>query len=269
MKQFIIKALKEYLLGKRLTIEMTTSKERVQKLLQTLYPYQTEYKLIRLGPLGDGGYLIPDHLDGIEACFSPGVSSISGFELDCINRNMKVFMADKSVERPNWDMSPDKYDFIKKFIGCTNNAEFITMDQWVSSSGVSEASDLLLQMDIEGAEYYAFLNMSDSLMNRFRIMVVEFHSLHDLWNPHYFNLAQTAFEKILQTHICVHIHPNNCCGVHSIFDIDIPRGAEFTFLRKDCVRSMSFVKQFPHPLDSDNTTNAHIPLPKSWYNNDL
>jgi hypothetical protein len=120
-------------------------------------------------------------------------------------------------------------------------------------------------MDIEGDEYYSLINMSDSLMNRFRIMVIEFHSLHNLWNPYYFNLNKIVFDKILQTHICVHIHPNNYWGIDSRFGVEIPRIAEFTFIRKDRVTDKTFAHSFPHKLDYDNTENKTISLPKNWY----
>lgn len=45
---------------------------------KTLVPDSKD--LIRLGPNGDGGYLVPDDLTGIEACFSPGVCATSEFE---------------------------------------------------------------------------------------------------------------------------------------------------------------------------------------------
>lgn len=77
-----------------------TGLSQLQSMMDLLHPRVTDKKLIRLGPNGDGGYLIPDDLIGIEACFSPGVSDISGFEKECANRGMKVFLADKSVEKP-------------------------------------------------------------------------------------------------------------------------------------------------------------------------
>jgi|TARA_B110000908_G_scaffold140271_1_gene167321 hypothetical protein len=242
-----------------------TDKKKVANLIESLYPFQIQTNLIRLGPKGDGGYLVPNDLDGIEACFSPGVDKISEFERDCLKYGMKVFMADKSVEKPNLNISESNYDFIKKYVGCTNNDEFLTMDNWVNSNCPSDKSELLLQMDIEGGEYNSLINMSDSLMNRFRIMVIEFHSLQDLWNPHYFNLNQTVFNKILQTHICVHIHPNNCCGITSRFGVEIPRVAEFTFIRKDRIEIKKFQFNFPHKLDYDNTKNKTISLPNNWY----
>jgi hypothetical protein len=45
-------------------------------------PVSTKYDLIRLGSPHDGGYLVPDCLVGIQACFSLGVSKVANFELD-------------------------------------------------------------------------------------------------------------------------------------------------------------------------------------------
>ncbi len=245
------------------------TKEQILSLIESLHPRKTEFELIRLGSNHDGGYLVPDILDGIVACFSPGVSNMSQFELDCIERNIRVFMADKSVESPNLNVPKRQYSFIKKFIGCVTNDEYITMDDWVESSGLPVESELLLQMDIEWGEYISFINMSQSLLKRFRVMVIEFHGLPQLWNPTFFRFAQPVFNKILDTHICVHIHPNNGGGIVSKFEVDIPRFVEITFLRKDYVETIEFVNDFPHKLDRDNTQNESITLPRIWYKNDL
>lgn len=241
-----------------------TRKEKVVKLIESLHPLKFPNGLIRLGENGDGGYLVPDDLEGIEACFSPGVANVSEFELDCLEKNIKVFMADKSVEKPNLSIHESRYDFIRKFVGCTNNEDFITMDEWVKIN-LDSPTELILQMDIEGGEYISIINMSDELLKRFRIIVIEFHALNYLWDPDFYNIASTVFYKILQTHACVHIHPNNCCGVESILDIAIPRLAEFTFIRKDRIKNIEYASNFPHPLDYDNTNNPTITLPKIWY----
>jgi hypothetical protein len=265
VKKILKKILVQRLEKKGIELQKVTDKRKITKLIDSLYPYQIQKDLIRLGPNGDGGYLVPNDLEGIESCFSPGVDRISEFELDCLKYGMKIYMADKSVDKPNLDISMDKYNFIKKFVGCTNNYDYITMDDWVRLNSTSNTSELILQMDIEGGEYYSLINMSDYLINRFRIMVIEFHYLNDLWNPHFFDLAQTVFNKILQTHICVHIHPNNCCGIDTRFNFEIPRVAEFTFIRKDRVKVKKDASNFPHELDFNNTEKESISLPKDWY----
>ena len=110
-----------------------------------------------------------------------------------------------------------------------------------------------------------FLSASDALMKRFRIIVAEFHRLDQLWSRPFFKLASRVFEKILQTHACVHIHPNNYSGSIKKADLEIPVAMEFTFLRRDRIDHSSFQKTFPNVLDFDNTTNPTLVLPRCWY----
>lgn len=240
-----------------------TEQGQLHSLLARLRPIFPNKELIRLGPKGDGGYLIPDDLEMIHACFSPGVSLVSGFEKACAERGMKVFLADKSVDGPAEEH--ELFQFTKKFIGAISNEEFVTLDDWVSASLSEQDSDLLLQIDIEGYEYEVFLSASKDLMNRFRIIVAEFHGLDLLWSKPFFNLASRAFDRILQTHSCVHIHPNNCCGSIKKGRMEIPRVMEFTFLRNDRISRSSYQVIFPNSLDCDNTGNAALPLPSCWY----
>lgn len=242
-----------------------TDRSELHALLQKLYPISCDKELIRLGPKGDGGYLVTNDLIGIEACFSPGVDLVSGFEKDCADLGMKVFLADRSVEQPA--EAHKLFYFSNKYIGVISNDDFMTFDYWVALSlpELTPNSDWLLQIDIEGYEYEVFLSLSDSIMRRFRIIVAEFHHLDQLWNESFFKFAAHAFEKILQTHTCVHIHPNNCCGSIQILELNIPRVSEFTFLRNDRIANPSYQNVFPHPLDYDNTPNPSLTLPKCWY----
>ncbi len=235
-------------------------------MLKSLRPVATEHALIRLGPLGDGGYLVPNDLADLEACFSPGVGLVSGFESDCAAAGIRVFMADRSVTGPA-DTS-DAFHFVRKHVGVSTNHDTITLDDWVAESLPGSKADLLLQMDIEGAEFDALWHTTDRLLARFRIIVVEFHEMHRFAEPAFLHRAAATFGKILRNHICVHIHPNNCCGSVEVAGVVVPRIAEFTFLRRDRVRKRwrpQFVESFPHPLDADNVPEkGFLPLPPDW-----
>ena len=74
-----------------------TTNQRIEWLFASCTPFRQKTDS-SAGPDGDGGYLVPDDLEGIVACFSPGVSNVAGFEKDCALKGMKVFMADASVE---------------------------------------------------------------------------------------------------------------------------------------------------------------------------
>ena len=238
----------------------------VKQLLELLYPISCEKGLIRLGPENDGGYLVPDDLDGIEACFSPGVSSVSGFEKDCANRNIKVFLADASVDAPA-EMD-ELFDFIPVFIGSVNNDSYLTLDKWIDNKMPDNSMELLLQMDIERGEYEVFHSLSEKTINRFRIMVIEFHDLDEIWNYPFFRVMSRVFKKILQTHHCVHIHPNNIANKSTLNGIETVQAMEFTFYKKERISKIEYQSSFPHKLDSGNTPKEpEIILPISWYKN--
>ncbi len=246
----------------RLAVRMTP-RAQVFELIDALRPVDSGHPLIRFGPPGDGGYLIPDDLAGIAACFSPGVKYISGFERDCAQAGMRVFMADYSVDSPV-EMLP-AFSFEKKFIGASNHREFMTLDRWVAESGLEPASELMLQMDIEGYEYEVLFSLTDELLSRMRIVVVELHRLERLWDGGCFGMLSRSLYKLLHTHTCVHIHPNNCCGEARQYGVGIPRYAEFTFLRNDRIQSCVHCVRLPHLLDVENTDGPPLVLDKIWY----
>ncbi len=239
-------------------------KKRILLLIKKLKPIETQFELIRLGGEGDGGYLVPDDLGEIEACYSPGVGNSVSFEKDCADRGMKIYLADASVDSP-LNGHPN-FNFIKKFLGNRNNKEFITLESWISSTNTSNNLDLLLQMDIEGYEYEVLLSSSENLLKRFRIIIIEFHDLHKLQEKEYYRYAKKAFDKLTKNHYCLHIHPNNSNSIKIVNGIEIPPVAEFTFIRKDRVNTITENTDFPHPLDEDNLDVPPIVLPKIWFN---
>lgn len=250
----------------RWAIIRPTAPEVLTSLLTRLHPVIPERGLRRIGPAGDGGYLLPDDLEGIAACFSPGVGQLSGFEMDCVKLGMRAHLADASVEAPEFD--DDRLDFIPRFVRAIPDSESVTLDDWVTTAEPDGTGDLLLQIDIEGDEWGVFLGASSAVLERFRIIVAEFHNLQGLQNSESFPLLALAFEKLLASHTCVHIHPNNVCGTSTISGVELPLVAEFTFLRNDRIDRdrVTYADQFPHPLDTDNTEYlATLTLPGSLY----
>lgn len=231
-------------------------------LIISLRPKMTDKSLIRLGGNSDGGYLLPDDLHNIKACFSAGVGEVSNFEYDCAELGMEIFMADATVNLPA--IKDDRFNFIKKFIGNENKDDYITMEQWIKESKMDLSGDLLLQMDIEGAEYEVLNDISNATFKKFRIIVVEFHNIHLLPHKDFYKKANSAFKKILKNHLCVHIHPNNSCNSRMIRGIEIPEAAEFTFIRKDRVKIIGNATDFPHHQDRDNVELPTVTLPPFW-----
>lgn len=242
-----------------------TSKEELQKFINQLKPVKTDKQLIRLGSTEDGGYLVPDDLEGIEALFSPGVGMKQDFDLECADKGIKVFMSDASVDGPV--EKHELFHFQKKFIGAIDSDDFMTMESWIDNANISSNSDLMLQMDIEGYEYETIYSIPIEKLKRFRLIIIEFHQMEMLWNNFYFEKFKNSFLKLTQTHHVVHIHPNNCCEPIEKDGISVPPVMEFTFIRKDRVKVDGYAKSFPHPLDIDCAKKKSFDLPKCWYEN--
>jgi len=128
--------------------------------LQIMKPKPSPYPLIRIGGMGDGAYLVPDDLAGITACFSPGVNNTKDFEDQLTDEyGIACHMCDKSSD-PEKFRTPLKnglQTFRKSWLDVTGSDDCVSLENWVRDLSPNPADDLLLQIDIEGAEYRNFL----------------------------------------------------------------------------------------------------------------
>ena len=165
--------------------------------------------LIRLGAQYDGGYLLPEDLTGIHSCFSPGVALTADFEMDLARiYGLPVFMCDHTV-----DASPLKHPllhFQKTGIGYGSNSGGLLqpMSKWVQECSIPADAELLIQMDIEGAEYEFFQFERPEFLSRCRYIIMEMHYLHQMIQPMYFENRLVPFlNQIKQNFDIIHDWP--------------------------------------------------------------
>lgn len=231
---------------------------RIKDIL-IMKPKPSPYPLIRIGGDQDGAYLIPDDLQGISACFSPGVNNTKRFEDDLTtNHGIPCHLCDftSDIEAFETPLIEGMQTFKKKWLDVDHGEDTITLDSWVEEKCSAEEDDLLLQMDIEGAEFRNLLGCKQTTLERFRIIAIELHNLDAANDPEEFELELgPLLRRLDKTHICVHAHPNNCCGEFAVegSDLVVPRVIELTFLRRDRISQqqscISFHALLPHPLD--------------------
>jgi hypothetical protein len=256
-------SFRNFLLRHRYYTAHATQADRLVSFFSRVRPVAIRKPLIRVGGNGDGGYLIPDDLASIDACFSPGVSTISNFEAALAECGIPCYMADYSVDGPA--IAHPLFHFEKKFLGVRNDDVFMRLEDWVAREAPENSDNLLLQMDIEGAEYPVFIDTPDTMLKRFRMIVVEFHMLGALFDNAGFLLVDTVLQKLLHNFAIVHIHPNNCCPVHDNGVYAVPSVMELTFYRRDCVSAGDQLLHFPHPLDAPNISHEpDLILPECW-----
>lgn len=235
----------------------------LKDLLKSLRPVKTNFELVRIGGNNDGGYLLPNDLEGITTCFSPGVDVTASFEKDLLERGIASHLADASVDGP-----PDGLEvasFENMFLGGIADDNHITLERWTRRSG-GYLGDWILQMDIEGAEYETLLATPPNTLSRFRIIALELHHADQWFHPIAWGCVKTFFSKLLENFHVVHNHPNNNCPFIQVDDVLIPTVFELTLLRKDRSPATGFCTEFPHKLDQPNVTDKpDRPLPTSLY----
>ena len=260
----ILSKLRNTLAKKGVFLSKVTVDDDLAQFFRDVRPIAVDKELIRVGATSDGGYLIPDDLVGIDACFSPGVADTATFEHDLALRGIRSYLADYSVE--NAPIENEMVSFEKKFLGDCDDNIYMRLETWVREKVGDAGHDLMLQMDIEGAEFQVILDTPRDILRRFRIIIVEVHDMEQLFDRDGFRFVNQAFQKLLGDFAVCHIHPNNVDPVWSSGPYTVPRTLEFTFLRKDRVNPTGQVLSFPHRLDTPNLPGRKdITLPDCWW----
>jgi hypothetical protein len=251
-----------------------SSKEKLIEFINLLKPIDIGLPLIRIGSLNDGGYLVPDDLEGITTLLSPGVSTNSDFEYEFAERGIKCFLADFSVNKPAMEHS--NFFFFKKFISSKSDDEgkFLSLNDFfhlaqtnmLENGYLLDELDYVLSMDIEGDEIDVLLNISDDVLDKFRIIVIELHGLQRVFHEPLLVLYKSLINKLLKRFCICHIHPNNGFIPVTYNGVDIPPLLEITFInRKRLNLNKITFAQLPHKLDNKTVLKNPEVVLSSWY----
>lgn len=224
-----------------------TTVESPEATWSRLRPKKTKSTLIRLGTKeGDGGYLVPDNLQ-FDGCFSAGLANNLDFEVDVAQiYRCPVHMIDGSIL--DTVIQHSNFFFRKVFLGQISSGEFMSFEDWYRESGLNE--NLLLKIDIEGAEYSSFLGVSEETLKKFKVMIFELHSLEQLATKLGNSLISAFIDKVTKNHTIIHAHANNVGGIWNFGPNSIPSGLEVTLLRNDYVDLVDDeFASLPHRLD--------------------
>lgn len=212
--------------------------------MEHLTVYQTPFPKIRIGKDFDGGYIICDLPDNsYDILLSGGIAEDLSFEEEFLLKyyTEKCICFDGTIDRlpDTYLCLHDKIDFVRKNLGNINNDTTDNM-----STYLSKYNNIFLKLDIEGGENELFQSLNDSDLQKFKQIVIEFHSANQVTIP----------KRLMQTHWLVHLHGNNCCGTTYVNGINVPNIFECTYIRKDLYSGIL-------DLNKDAIPNTNIDQP--------
>ena len=220
----------------------------IGRLLQVIRPYDVaEVPKVRLGSHRDGGYVMLDPGRGGIA-YSLGISTYAPWDMEMADRGFKVHQYDASIANtptphPNIIFHPY---FIMDRDRLPDNAR--RLPQELTANGDWNAKDIILQIDVEGAEWEIFAAMGEKTLQQFRQIIVEFHGLE-------FNMEKLAIlEKLSDTHTPVHVHYNNYGQTFQSINNFIyhPKLLEISYARNGDYTFTPCNNYFPTPTDAPN-----------------
>ena len=256
MKQFLKSKIFNLQNLLKLRIYSNIDNNKIFKLINLLKTYDLGYDLIRLGDNKDGGYLIPK-LSNIKSCHTVGLGNTIKFEKD-LGKNVKLFLADKSVKNPKLSNAI----FEKKFISSFNSREYLDINNWIQKTKINPS---ILKIDAEGSEYEIIHAIQEKYLKNIKILVLELHNLHLISNEYFYSIVYNAIKKIKIYFDVCHLHPNNNFPLIKFGNLEIPRDLEVTLLNKKFTK---FKKKtyLPHRLDKPTVSDRKaVFLPKYFF----
>lgn len=216
------------------------------KFLELLKPQNTFLNKIRLGPLEDGGYVMPEFVfENCSALFTYGVGGDSRFEIEFAKKyNKPVYLFDHIMFAPvagyeehqkNERIRMTKYweengcTFVENGLGFEENCK----DFYQNYQELNINDHIFLKIDIEGGEYDYFLKTTiENFENTVMGISLEVHWI----NASQFNhKLYEILLKISKYFVLCHVHGNNWGGTFEFEGYTIPETLELAFINKKFV----------------------------------
>jgi hypothetical protein len=194
-----------------------------------------------------------DDFSKCDAAYSFGISNDVSWDLDIAKKGIDVFMYDHTIKR--LPLENEHFHFFKTGICGTSGEDtnLKTFEEILTANGHMTNNNIILKIDVEGAEWEAFSKTSGEIIENFAQIAVEFHGVNNVYDENKFNTMLSVFEKLNTTHQVVHVHANNYGSIEIIGGVPLPNTFEVTYLRKRDNQFSSNHKCYPlQNLDMPN-----------------
>jgi hypothetical protein len=211
--------------------------------------------LVRVGGANDGGYVMLDSIapPTVAAAYSFGVGSDVSWDAAIAARGVDVYLYDHTVTTP--PALPPRCRFTQIGIsGAHRDPRMRTLAECISLNGHAGRNDLLLKMDVEGAEWEVLEHATPETLGQFHQIVIELHELGLALDAGRHDSIMATLRKLSHSHQPVHVHAN-CMHVPIwIGDIVLPPVLEVTYVRRRDVagRIGGPAGPFPTAIDQPN-----------------
>lgn len=214
------------------SIDLNTSLEYYKELKNLLKVRRNiDNRVIRLGSMSDGGYIMLNSFEkknGI--AYSFGISNDVSWDDAIANKGYDVWQYDHTIERLPYKRN--EFHYFKEGISGQDEMDrpLKTLEYFLKKNGHINKRNLILKMDVEGAEWDFLETVTPSVLKQFDQIVFEMHNIVRTVDSH--RILQ-LLKKLNETHSLIHIHGNNTGYQLKIGDTIFPDVIETTYVNKE------------------------------------
>jgi hypothetical protein len=227
----------------------------IRRILSLMTPRAViGHSKVRIGAEADGGYVMVDDLGDVQLCYSFGVGFDVSWDLEMARRGATVFQYDHTVLGPC--IHNASFRFHRLGVAPIDVDNMRTIQTLLEENGHSSETEMVMKMDVEGAEWDAIDAAPVDTLGLFKQIVCEFHGLTVLGDTRWFERAERVLGKLASTHMPVHVHGNNYGAFRIVEGIPVPDVLEVSFVRRSSYATEPGSESFPTILDRPNNPGA-------------
>ena len=159
------------------------------------------YKRILIGYKKDGCYVMLDNFENIKIAYSIGIRDNIQFDKALADRGIDIFMYDHTIN--NLPYENNKFHWKKKGLGgkIERTYNIQTLEDMIRENGHTNEKNMILKIDIEGAEWDSLKDISEDILLKFKYILIEYHfSKKDIY------FIYTILKKIYKSHQAFYVH---------------------------------------------------------------
>ncbi len=221
---------------------------KVRDILRMLRPHRLmDADKKRMGRFFDGGYVMLDRFEGVTAAYSLGINDDVSWDLDIAAQGIPIYQYDHTIH--DLPARHNLFHWEKIGIAAEPQEGFESLERLIIKNGHENAENMLLKIDIEGAEWDVFAGTASHTLRKFSQIVAELHWLEQIGGYDFGERARRGITNLAATHKLVHVHANNHAPWIVLGGVPLPSVLEVTLGRMDLGQYEISNESFPTLLD--------------------
>ncbi len=237
------------------TFEFIVSADYYSELQDLLHIAKVEgFELVRTGREHDGGYILLDDFHAGDVAYSFGIRDDVSWDKDMASRGYDVFMYDHTIDSLPEENPRFHWSRLGIADGVTQDDRLKTLDELIHANHHEDKHNMILKMDVEGAEWGFLEQISSEKLSRFSQIALELHWILSGRNQ---ATILNSLKKLNQTHQLVHIHPCNFGEYITVSGKNFPDILQVLYVRKGSYScNVNYEVNLPLPIDNADRISA-------------